>query len=68
MKIVIIGELIVDKYYYVTTNRKAPEKNIPIYLVNNIKNNLGGAANVAKNLNNICNIEFISVLGNDRLG
>ena len=65
MKIIIYGEIILDKYLFSTTNRIAPEENIPIYLVNKIDNKLGGASNVALNLKDFCEIELISVLGND---
>ena len=65
MKIIVIGEIIVDKYYYTNTDRTAPEINIPVYLTNNNENKLGGASNVALNLKNKCDIEFISVIGND---
>jgi D-beta-D-heptose 7-phosphate kinase/D-beta-D-heptose 1-phosphate adenosyltransferase len=65
MRLLIYGEIILDKYYISTTNRTAPEVDIPIYLVNKTENKLGGAANVALNLKDHCDIEFISVLGND---
>jgi len=65
MRLIIYGELILDRYYITTTNRKAPEFDIPIYLVNQIEDKLGGAANVAYNLNSHSNIEFVTVLGTD---
>jgi len=65
MRIIIYGELIQDKYYYTTTNRMAPEANIPVYLASNTELKLGGATNVALNLSSFCDIEFISVIGND---
>jgi len=63
--LIIYGEIILDKYYLSTSNRMAPEFNIPIYLVNKVDNKLGGAANVAYNLKDMCELELISVLGND---
>jgi D-beta-D-heptose 7-phosphate kinase/D-beta-D-heptose 1-phosphate adenosyltransferase len=65
MRIIVYGEIILDKYFISTTNRKAPECDIPIYLNKSIENKLGGASNVALNLNNFCDLEFVSVLGND---
>jgi D-beta-D-heptose 7-phosphate kinase/D-beta-D-heptose 1-phosphate adenosyltransferase len=43
----------------------APEANIPVYLASNTELKLGGATNVALNLSSFCDIEFISVIGND---
>jgi len=66
MKILIIGDIIIDTYYYSTTNRIAPEADIPVYDVCFEKNILGGSANVANNLKNLnCDVEIISVMGND---
>jgi D-beta-D-heptose 7-phosphate kinase/D-beta-D-heptose 1-phosphate adenosyltransferase len=58
-----------DVNYLCETNRKAPEADIPIYNVLKKTYILGGSANVAKNLNCLnCNIELISVIGNDDTG
>ena len=69
MKILIIGDVMVDVYYESTVTRNAPEADIPIY--NIIDNNyiLGGASNIAVNLFNLeKNIELISITGNDSYG
>ena len=65
MRLIIYGEIILDRYFISTTKRKAPEFDIPIYNVNKIEDKLGGASNVAFNLNEYTDILFISVLGND---
>ena len=66
MKIVIIGDTILDINHYCNTQRDAPEANIPIYNVINTEYKLGGAANVANNINILdTNIVYISVLGTD---
>jgi len=65
MFLIIFGEIILDRYFISTTNRIAPEFNIPIYNINKIEDKLGGASNVAFNLNDHTDILFISVLGND---
>lgn len=65
MTLIIFGEIILDRYFISSTNRKAPEFDIPIYNVNKIEDKLGGASNVAFNLNKHTDILFISVLGND---
>ena len=68
MKIIVIGDIILDINHIVNSKRNAPEAiNLPIYLVEKTEYILGGAANVAKNLNNLenCEIELISIIGND---
>lgn len=66
MRLLVYGEIILDKYFYCTSNRKAPECDIPIYLNQSVENKLGGAANVVFNLKDFCDVEFVSVLGNDQ--
>ena len=68
MKIIIIGDVLLDINYYCNTTRNAPEANIPVYNVLETKYILGGAANVAKNMKNLeCDVEIISVIGNDNV-
>ena len=67
MRLIIYGEIILDRYYICTSNRIAPEFNIPIYDVNKIEDKLGGAANVAFNLNDYCDLLLISVIGDDNI-
>ena len=69
MKIIVIGDIILDTNHYCNTIRNAPEANIHVYKIINTKNILGGAGNVAKNLQNLdCDIEIVSVIGNDYSG
>lgn len=49
-KILVIGDVMFDKYIVVSTNRMAQEANIPIYDEENISYKAGGAANVANNI------------------
>ena len=69
MNILVIGDIMLDINYNSVINRIAPEANIPIYNINNINYILGGASNVAQNLNYLeVNVELISVIGNDFYG
>jgi D-beta-D-heptose 7-phosphate kinase/D-beta-D-heptose 1-phosphate adenosyltransferase len=69
MKIIVIGDIILDTNHICNTIRNAPEANIPVYNVIQTENILGGAGNVAKNLHNLeCEVEIISVIGNDYAG
>jgi len=69
MNVIVLGDVMIDVNYYCTTNRRAPEADIPVYRVIKTDYILGGAANVAKNLKNLnCNITMVSVVGNDIMG
>lgn len=66
MSVVILGDIILDINYFSKIDRNAPEADIPIYNIIDTKYILGGAANVANNLNNIYNdVEIVSVIGQD---
>ncbi len=68
--ILILGDIMIDRYYYGNMERISPEAPIPISNINNIEDKLGGAANLAINLNILYdkNIFLISVIGNDHNG
>ena len=67
--IIVIGDSILDINHYCNTFRNAAEANIPVYNIYNTEYLLGGAANVANNLNNFTNnIIFLSVIGDDYYG
>lgn len=66
MKIIVIGDILLDINHHVTTTRMSAEVNIPIYNVCHTDYILGGASNVAHNLNNLsCETILISIVGND---
>jgi D-beta-D-heptose 7-phosphate kinase/D-beta-D-heptose 1-phosphate adenosyltransferase len=68
-KIIIIGDILLDINNTAEIIRNAPEANIPIYNILDVKYVLGGAANVAKNLRFLdTNVEIVSVIGNDVYG
>lgn len=50
LQILVIGDAMIDRYYYGKINRQSPEANVPIVDVETIENRLGGAANVALNI------------------
>lgn len=49
-KILVIGDIMIDKYTYVQSNRTASEAPIPVWDVIRTELRLGGAANVANNI------------------
>ncbi len=68
-KVLVVGDIMLDKYVFGFVDRISPEAPIPIVKVENTKLSEGGAGNVIKNLNSL-NIKtsFISVIGNDETG
>ncbi len=49
-KILVAGDLMLDRYIYGTVNRLSPEAPVPVIVVRDEKNMPGGAANVARNV------------------
>jgi rfaE bifunctional protein kinase chain/domain len=68
-KILIIGDLIVDRYIWGKVNRISPEAPVPVVEVTNEDFLLGGASNVANNIMALGgNPTIVGVIGNDRAG
>lgn len=49
-RILVVGDIMIDRYTYVRTDRQAPEAPIPVWDEVRVENRLGGAANVAHNI------------------
>ena len=68
-KILVIGDVMLDNYYFGKANRISPEAPVPILLEKDNKKILGGAANVAVNLVSGCqDVTLMSVVGDDKYG
>jgi D-beta-D-heptose 7-phosphate kinase / D-beta-D-heptose 1-phosphate adenosyltransferase len=66
VSVLIIGDLILDKYYYGKVNRISPEAPIPIVKVTGNKFSPGGAANVAKNITHLkATAYLVGITGKD---
>ncbi|WPC36957.1 D-glycero-beta-D-manno-heptose-7-phosphate kinase [Brachyspira hyodysenteriae] len=71
-KVLVIGDLMLDRFTYGDVIRISPEAPVPVLHVSNEENYLGGAGNVARNIsalignNNNDNIFMIGVIGKDR--
>jgi D-beta-D-heptose 7-phosphate kinase/D-beta-D-heptose 1-phosphate adenosyltransferase len=64
--ILIIGDIMLDKYIYVNINKIANEAPIPVFSYCSEKNVLGGCGNVMQNMLQFNNkIHIITVVGND---
>ena len=65
-KILVFGDIMLDTYYEGNVKRISPEAPVPIVKISQIKNVLGGAANVAANISSLGGISYlIGVCGND---
>lgn len=65
-KTLIIGDLILDEYWFGESSRISPEAPIPIVSIKNKDFRLGGAGNVALNLSEINpNVTLVSSVGKD---
>lgn len=68
-KILVVGDVMLDKYYFGEVTRISPEAPVPIAHVLEIRETLGGAANVAHNLALLgCQTSIISQIGRDNHG
>ena len=66
LKIAVIGDVMVDRYFYGEVKRISPEAPVPVNRVKKIRSVLGGAANVAANLANLgCHVFVGGVTGDD---
>ena len=65
-KIMVVGDVMLDKYYYGEVTRISPEAPVPITHVTGEKETLGGAANVAHNLALLgCQTSVAGYVGDD---
>lgn len=68
-KVLIIGDVMIDRYLFGHTDRMSPEAPVPVVDLNNKVNRLGGAANVALNVKALGAYPLlVSVVGKDRFG
>ncbi|MDD4320390.1 MAG: D-glycero-beta-D-manno-heptose-7-phosphate kinase [Acidaminococcaceae bacterium] len=66
LKIAVIGDVMLDRYFYGEVTRISPEAPVPVNRVQRITSVLGGAANVAANLANLdCQVFIGGVTGQD---
>ena len=66
LNVLIIGDVMIDSYMWGNVSRISPEAPVPIVAVNKKENRLGGAANVALNVQAMgANPILCSVVGND---
>jgi len=66
LNVLIIGDVMIDSYMWGNVSRISPEAPVPIVAVNKKENRLGGAANVALNIQSMGATPVLcAVIGND---
>ena len=69
VRILVAGDLMVDRYYAGSVRRISPEAPVPVVAVAGEEQRLGGAANVAHNLRRLgAAVELCGVVGDDPEG
>ncbi|KAB2645101.1 MAG: D-glycero-beta-D-manno-heptose-7-phosphate kinase, partial [Verrucomicrobia bacterium] len=68
-KILVIGDIMLDHYFWGDSNRISPEAPVPVVNVFNATDTVGGAANVANNIAALgAQVEVIGAVGRDYNG
>jgi D-beta-D-heptose 7-phosphate kinase / D-beta-D-heptose 1-phosphate adenosyltransferase len=66
ISVMVIGDLMLDRYFWGKVSRISPEAPVPIVNIERKTCSLGGAGNVALNLITLgCKVELLGVIGND---
>jgi len=67
--VMVIGDAMLDRYWFGTVERISPEAPVPVVRVNRDEERLGGAANVAMNVAALgVGVCLLTVVGNDEAG
>ena len=65
----VVGDVMLDRYWFGEVSRISPEAPVPIVKVDRIEERPGGAANVARNVSALCaKAALLSVVGRDEAG
>jgi rfaE bifunctional protein kinase chain/domain len=68
-RIGVVGDMMLDRYYWGTISRISPEAPVPVVEVESQSTRLGGAANVANNIASLGGVPLmIGVIGDDNGG
>ncbi len=69
LKVLVVGDVMLDRYWFGDVNRISPEAPVPICRVRRTEDRLGGAANVAKNIVSLgAAVTILSIIGKDQTG
>ena len=68
-RVVVVGDLMLDRYFWGTVGRISPEAPVPVVEVDSESTRLGGAANVANNIASLGGVPImVGVVGDDDAG
>jgi rfaE bifunctional protein kinase chain/domain len=68
-RLLVVGDVMLDRYWFGDTNRISPEAPVPIVQVGKIDERLGGAAHVARNVAALgAQTTILGIAGNDEPG
>lgn len=68
-KILVIGDLMLDRYWFGEVDRISPEAPVPVVHVARREDRLGGAANVARNIRALgAQVSLLGIIGDDEAG
>jgi D-beta-D-heptose 7-phosphate kinase/D-beta-D-heptose 1-phosphate adenosyltransferase len=68
-KILVVGDVMLDRYWHGDTGRISPEAPVPVVKVSKLEDKAGGAANVAKNIAHLDGrVSLLGIIGNDDNG
>lgn len=69
VRILVIGDVMLDRYTHGSIDRISPEAPVPVVNVSHVEDRLGGAANVALNIKSLGGkVSLCSIVGNDSFG
>ncbi len=69
MKVAVIGDLMLDTYWWGNVERISPEAPVPVVAVSKREQRIGGAGNVALNVQALgASVALLSILGDDEDG
>lgn len=65
-QVLVVGDLMLDRYWFGDTSRVSPEAPVPIVKINSIDHRPGGAGNVALNIAALgASVKLLGIIGND---
>ena len=68
-RLLVVGDSMLDRYWFGDANRISPEAPVPVVRVVRTQDRLGGASNVALNIQNLgAQASLMSVVGHDEAG
>ncbi|MBU3567282.1 D-glycero-beta-D-manno-heptose-7-phosphate kinase [Polynucleobacter alcilacus] len=68
-RLLVVGDVMLDRYWFGDTHRISPEAPVPVVQVGKIDERLGGAANVARNVAALgANTTILGIVGDDEPG